>query len=113
MLLRARLVLVLPLLGACAGWEKPGTDAAQRDAALARCEGQAGGIAPQWETVVERPGRFVPSFVECGADGRSCRSTGGYFDSPQYRSRDSAAPLREAVVESCMQEQGWRRTGGL
>lgn len=102
-------------LAACSAWVKPGATAAERRAALSRCEARAQAeIPPRYEDHIERPGYWEPSRTVCGGPGlRGCRSEGGGFRAPQYRTRDANATTREAVLEACMGDQGWTRQGGL
>lgn len=100
-------------LAACAGWEKPGGTEAEKEAALGHCEAAGRQIPPEWQSYVEQPGYWEPSVTQCSRDGRRCWTSPGGFRPPQYRTRDAAAPLRNSVIENCMRDQGWTRTGGL
>jgi len=115
---RAALSLVtLPLaallLAGCAGWDKAGATPAERREALGQCEAQAAQVAPAWETYIARPGYWEVSDPGCRLDGRICQGGRGDFRMPEYRTRDAAAPVREAVMEACMRELGWSRREGL
>lgn len=102
------------VLAGCAGWDKPGATAAERREALGRCEAQASAqVAPEWESYIARPGYWEVSDPGCRLEGRLCRAGSGDFRMPEYRTRDAAAPLREAVTDACMRDGGWSRRGGL
>ncbi|MXP64977.1 hypothetical protein E0493_16635 [Roseomonas sp. M0104] len=106
--------LLLLLVAGCAGWVKPGATGTEADAVLAQCRSRAEAQFPLVrQTEVQRPGYWVPSRTECGPRRSGCRTSGSFFQPPVYRDRDLNAPLRDAMIETCMRDQGWARKEGL
>jgi hypothetical protein len=104
------LPLLVLLLSGCAQWERPGATPPMRDAALARCEAAAFNAArPDNVRVMTDRGGWVPGTRECKGEGnnRRCRETQGYWRPASYGLRDQNEPVREAMVEDCMRQDGW------
>ncbi|HWL83138.1 MAG TPA: hypothetical protein VNR89_19485 [Roseomonas sp.] len=102
------------LLAGCATWVKPGATEADGKAVLAQCRARAEAELPALRrTEIQRPGYWVPSRTECGPRQTGCSTSSSYFQPPVYRDYDPNGALRETVIETCMQDQGWSLEGGL
>jgi hypothetical protein len=92
---------LLALLAGCAepGWEKPGADAARRDAALAQCRAEAR-LVTNREAAIDQD---IASTMQRDWE------RGGISDTRRDRMRDRTRSLGEDLVDRCMAANGWVR----
>ena len=113
MRIAAILLLLLPLLGACAErWTRPGTSEAEADAMNEACGSEAAlAVPPRLAWQMTSPAR-VERDRECWRDRgqERCRTIERYRP-PRYSQVDMAAGARDQWRRQCMQERGFSFQG--